>query len=123
MPSIPAMARSLGLLIAGLPVFALSLIVLTVIIFAPEERLQAAQGKAIDDQWWGIPFAWNTHSVSLQWAPPAPGEIVTVTRDHCIMHLGQTTSELVLYDVTAQNILRVPRSQVVILIPRSQASC
>jgi hypothetical protein len=94
-----------------------ALVVVLVTVTAPSVARHVEQGKAYRD--WTLP--WRADPATVRWLrqPPAGDPL----SGRCVMYLGQANGIAVLYDVRSRRVVRVPSSEVVILIETSADSC
>lgn len=94
-----------------------ALVVVPITLLAPRVARQVEQGKAYRD--WTVP--WRADPATVRWLrqPPAGDPL----SGRCVMYLGQANGIAVLYDVRSRRVVRIPSSEVVILIDTSADSC
>jgi hypothetical protein len=94
-----------------------ALVVVLITALAPRAARFVEQGKAYRD--WTLP--WRADPATVRWLrqPPAGDPL----NGRCVMYLGQANGIAVLYDVRYRRVVRVPSSEVVILIETSADSC
>jgi hypothetical protein len=98
-------------------VASVALVVALVTVGGPSVARLVEQGKAYRD--WTVP--WRADPATVTWLrqPPAGDPL----SGRCVMYLGQANGIAVLYDVGSRRVVRVPSSEVVILIETSAHSC
>ncbi len=74
-------------------------------------------GQAYRD--WTVP--WRADPASVRWLMASPADDPLSGR--CLMYLGQANASLVFYDVDSRRILRVPSTEVVLLVNTAARSC
>lgn len=101
---------------AALAAYFLPAAILMIGVQMPDDAAAVKQGTSVEDPL-GLPVsALAAHLES------SAGQQFAATAGHCVMYLGQSNGSMVLYDVTEQATIRVPASDVVLIVPR-HASC
>jgi hypothetical protein len=98
-------------------VASVALVAVLVTVLGPGAARRVEQGKAYRD--WTVP--WRADPAIVRWLHQPPGGDPLSGR--CVMYLGQANGIAVLYDVRSHQVVRVPSSEVVILINTSADSC
>ena len=94
-----------------------ALVVVLIAVLAPLAARRVEQGKAYRD--WTVP--WRADPATVRWLhQPLAGDPLS---GRCVMYLGQANGISVLYDVRSRRLVRIPSSEVVILIDTSADSC
>jgi len=102
--------------LVGLPLSAV-LVLALVWFLAPAYAERVQEGGSVGD--WST--AWRAQPAGVQWAHQSPTPDPLAAR--CIMYLGQANGTTVLYDVDTQSVVRVPTSEVTVVVRTGTERC
>jgi hypothetical protein len=94
--------------------FTLVIVIATVIYQAPRDANRARDGVDVS----GFPWVgWQARRATVVSSSASPPDSLASVRDDCLMYLGRSSGDLLLYKVRSATVIRVPANEVIVSVP------
>ena len=96
----------------------LSLVVVSVIVTSTANYAASAVRRGEAYRQWTVP--WRADPATVHWLTPRADDPLA---GRCLMYLGQANAVAVFYDADSNQIVRVPSSEMILLVDTVAPSC